>query len=114
MLAVGQEERKAMRGVQAGINLGDFSRSAAARVHLQDRGCRIGGENNHSVGAPGSAAAERRVAKRLHRAAAEFDGLQLSVGKKSERAAVGRPEGVNCAIGSGGNAVPEHSWAGAR
>ena len=58
------------------------------------------GEHEDAVAVPRAAAATRRVRQHLRAAASQIDPLQLAVGKKSNRAAIRRPERIARAFGA--------------
>src|SRR5262245_51097578 len=64
--------------------------SAAGR-HSEQR-TRVGRENNCPIGAPGSAARNRRGSQNLRCTSSDIDTLQLAIGKETYGAAVRRPK----------------------
>ena len=67
--------------------------------HAEDCRERVRREQDPSVGAPRAAKEQRRTGQRAH-AAVQIDPLQPAVGAKPDRAAVGRPERAQRALGA--------------
>src|ERR1700674_2056242 len=89
MLAVGKEKWPAMRSVLSRVDLRDGSWCSSAGTDAH-QGCLRGRrEQDHAARSPGPPAPKLGVADRLHRASIQVDRLQLTIGEKSKRAAVG-------------------------
>src|ERR1700759_5579623 len=71
------------------------------RMNAPQRTAVIGSVNNGVVGAPSTAARIRRIRDGRHRTAGDGNRLQFSVGKKSDRYTVRRPEWKQRSIRAG-------------
>src|SRR5262245_6664072 len=101
MASVGQKFRPPMARGSWLIDL-----SYGLQLPVQDTDAHEGPEarrskHNHAVPIPGSAAASRRIRQRLWRTTSKIDAVELARRKVANRPAVGRPEGILRAIGSG-------------
>src|SRR4029077_3864575 len=76
----------------------NLRRSAAFR-HASEQSAGVGGEENRSARAPGTASRFVSIAENLRSASRYIDPLQLLLGEEGDETAVGRPERIGGAVG---------------
>src|SRR5207249_1002691 len=72
----------------------------AGRRHSKQRTGGVRREQNRAVRLPRASARERGIRESLNRLALDIEALQFSIGKKTDRPAVWRPERKRRAFGS--------------
>jgi hypothetical protein len=95
VVAVGEEKRKAVRGILSQQFIGERRRAAAIRVDAPKRAARIAGVDDHIFAAPtATARPTANSCNGLRLPARNRHFLQLAVGEKRQPRIVGRPERV--------------------
>src|SRR5579863_8791564 len=102
MLSVGQEYRPARcTDVGGSFCLQRGGWGSACGRNTEHPRARFGGKQNGAVRSPGATAGLSRVGQGLYCPSAGINDFQFSFGKKSQTAAVRRPEGICGIVGSG-------------
>ena len=101
VFAVRKKKRPAMRIVLGGIESGNGNWLASGSRNAKHARRRIGSKHDNSPGAPACAARDFRLAQINRGCALTIKTFELSVGEKTERAAVRRPEWPGCAVSAG-------------